>query len=65
MPTDYPWNGFLQDKNYLWINYETGTNRVTSNVTVLIDFEWDIQLYSEKRGAESDTETKLSYIKVI
>lgn len=41
-----------------------GVNRATSNVTVLIDFEWDIQLYAE-RGAESDIETKEGYIKVI
>ncbi len=41
-----------------------GTNRVTSNVTVIIDFEWDIQL-QVTRGSEMATETKLSYIKVL
>ncbi len=41
-----------------------GVNRATSNVTVLIDFEWDIQLFAT-RGTESDTETKEGYIKVI
>ena len=41
-----------------------GTNRVTSHVTVIIDYEWDIQLYVT-RGTENATETKLSYIKVI
>lgn len=41
-----------------------GTNRTASTVTVLIDYEWDIQLYIT-RGVENATETKLSYIKVI
>ena len=41
-----------------------GTNRVTSNVTVIVDYEWDIQLYVT-RGTENATATKLSYIKVI
>ncbi|MDR4506211.1 MAG: hypothetical protein MRK01_15675 [Candidatus Scalindua sp.] len=41
-----------------------GTNRAISNVTVLIDFEWDIQLQAT-RESEVVTETKLSYIKVI
>lgn len=41
-----------------------GVNRVTSNVTVIIDYEWDIQLEAT-RGAEVVTETKTSYIKVI
>ena len=41
-----------------------GTNRVTSNFTVLIDFEWDIQL-QVTRGSEMAIETKLIYIKVL
>lgn len=40
------------------------TNRAVSNVTVIIDYEWDIQLYIT-RGTENATETKLSYIKVV
>ncbi len=41
-----------------------GANRATSSVTVLTEFEWDIQLQAT-RGSEVVTETKLSYIKVI
>ncbi len=54
----------IKSKKFSAGDLEPGTNRVTSNVTVIIDFEWDIQLFAE-RGAESDTETKSSYIKVI
>lgn len=54
----------IKSKKFSAGNLGPGTNRVTSNVTILIDFEWDIQLYAE-RGAESDTETKSSYIKVL
>lgn len=39
-------------------------NRVVLNVTVIFEYEWDIQLYVT-RGTENATETKLSYIKVI
>lgn len=39
-------------------------NQISSNVEILIEYGWDIQLFAE-RGAESDTETKSSYIKVI
>ncbi len=41
-----------------------GVNMASSNVMVLINFEWDIQLQAT-RGSEVATETKLSYIKVI
>ena len=41
-----------------------GTNRVTSTGTVIIDYEWDIQL-KVTRGLEVATETKRSYIKVL
>ena len=39
-------------------------NQISSDVEIIIDFTWDIQLYAE-RGAESDTETKTDYISVI
>lgn len=38
--------------------------RVETNVTVLMEYQWDIQLYVT-RGSENATETKYSYIKVL
>ena len=40
------------------------TNRVETEITLIMDYEWDIQL-QVTRGSEVATETKLSYIKVI
>ncbi|MDR4498252.1 MAG: hypothetical protein MRK02_10085 [Candidatus Scalindua sp.] len=41
-----------------------GMDRIYLYVTVIIDYECYIQLYI-KRGIETATETKLSYIKVL
>ncbi len=40
------------------------TSRTTATTVLLVDFEWDIQLFAT-RESENDTETKDSYIKVI
>jgi len=40
------------------------TNRVTSSVTVIIDYEWDIQL-QVTRGSDETTKMKLGYIKLL
>ncbi|MDR4498269.1 MAG: hypothetical protein MRK02_10170 [Candidatus Scalindua sp.] len=54
----------IKSGKYSASDLRPGTNRASSNVTVIIDYEWDIQLYVT-RGTESATETKLSYIKVL
>ncbi|TDE63100.1 MAG: hypothetical protein D8M57_20065 [Candidatus Scalindua sp. AMX11] len=41
-----------------------GSNQVSSGITVIMEFTWDIQLEAT-RGAEVVTKTKSSYIRVI